>query len=255
VARADFQVTQPAPMSALTGKAIDEFRVGHPAEVIALLRQLADQAVLVQLSTPGGANYTTVVWAVDAQARRIRFDANAAHPQIRALTEAGEATAVAYLAAIKLQFDAHGLMLVHGNNASTLQANLPEVMYRFQRREHFRVRTRDNAQALFRHPALPQMGLELRVLDVSAGGCALALPADVPPVAAGIDIAGVRLELDANTRLVVTLHIEHVSGGFHPGASGTRLGCSFKSLSGDAQRALQLYIDATQRRSKFLSIG
>lgn len=255
MAGADFQVTQPAPMSALTGQAIDEFRVGHPAEVIALLRRLVDGSVLVQLSAPGGANYTTVVWAVDAQARRIRFDADAAHPQIRALIEAGEATAVAYVEAIKLQFDVQGLMLVHGNNASTLQANLPAVMYRFQRREYFRVRTHERAQAQFTHPAAPQMGLELRVLDVSAGGCALALPADVPPVTAGIDIAGARLELDANTRLVVTLHIEHVSGGFHPGARGTRLGCSFKSLTGEAQRALQLYIDATQRRSKFLSIG
>jgi c-di-GMP-binding flagellar brake protein YcgR len=255
MAGGDFQPTQPAPLSALTGQAIDEFRVGHPAEVIGLLRQLADRSVLVQLCAPGDASYTTVVWAVDAQARRIRFDADAAHPQIRALIDAGEATAVAYVDAIKLQFDVQGLMLVHGNNASTLQANLPQALYRFQRREYFRVRTRDSAQAQLQHPALPEMGLTLRVVDVSAGGCALALPADVPPLAAGIDIAGVRLDLDPNTRLVVTLHIEHVSGGFHPGARGTRLGCSFKSLAGEAQRVLQQYIDASQRRSKFLSIG
>jgi c-di-GMP-binding flagellar brake protein YcgR len=255
MAAADFQPTQPAPLSALTGQAIDEFRVGHPAEVIALLRRLVDSAVLVQLSAPADAAYTTVVWAVDTQARRIRLDADAANTQVRALIEAGEATAVAYIDSVKLQFDLRGLMLVHGHNASTLQANLPDVMYRFQRREYFRVRTRDSAQAQLRHPAMPEMALALRVVDVSAGGCALALPADVPQVAAGIDIAGVRLELDPNTRLVVTLHVEHVTGGFLPGARGTRLGCSFKSLSGDAQRVLQQYIDTTQRRSKLLSLG
>jgi c-di-GMP-binding flagellar brake protein YcgR len=254
MAGTDFQVTQPAPMSALTGQAIDEFRVAHPAEVIGLLRQLVDSAVLVQLSSPSGAAYTTVVWAVDAQAKRIRFDADAAHPQIRAIIDGGEATAVAYVESIKLQFDVHGLMLVHGNNASTLQADLPEVMYRFQRREYFRVRTREGAHAQLRHPALPDMTLSLRVLDVSVGGCALALPANVPPMAAGIDIAGVRLDLDESTRLVATLHVQHVSGGFHPQARGTRLGCSFKALGGEAQRTLQQYIDATQRRGRLLTL-
>jgi c-di-GMP-binding flagellar brake protein YcgR len=253
--RPDFQATQPAPVSALTGRAIDEFRVGHPIEVLALLKRLVDGNVMVQLSAPGGAAYTSVLWTVDAAQRRIGFDADPAHPQVRSLLDAGEATAVAYLEAIKLQFDLRGLILVHGNNASTLQATLPEVMYRFQRREYFRVRTRDDAVAHLRHPSLPEMSLALRVLDISVGGCALALAPQVPPIAAGIDIAGVRLDLDADTRLDATLHVQHVSSGLLSSASGSRLGCSFASLDGPSQRALQKYIDLTQRRAKLLSIG
>jgi hypothetical protein len=134
ISRPDFQPTQPAPLSALTGNAIDEFRVDHPAEVLSLLRRLVDGNVLMQLSAPGGASYTTVLWALDATQRRISFDADPNHPQVRPLVDAGEVTAVAYLDAIKLQFDLQGLMLVHGNNASALQAALPSVLYRFQRR-------------------------------------------------------------------------------------------------------------------------
>lgn len=253
--RPDFQPTQPAPMSLASGNPIDEFRVGHPAEVLSLLRRLVDGNTLIQLSAPGGASYTTVLWAVDAQQRRISFDADASHPQVGPLVEAGEVTAVAYLDAIKLQFDLQGLMLVHGSNASALQAALPAVLYRFQRREYFRVKAREGAVARLRHPALPEMQLALRLLDVSIGGCALALPGDVPPIAAGIRIAGVKVELDADTHFEATLGIQHVSGGFHPQARGARLGCSFVALGGAAERSLQRYIDLTQRRSRLLSLG
>ena len=251
----NFEATQPAPLSALSGRAIDEFRVDHPEEVMSLLRRLVDSAVLVQLSAPGGAAYTSTLWAVDRQGRRVSFDADAAHPQIRALVEAGEATAVAYLDAIKLQFDLHGLMIAHGHNASALQAVLPDVLFRFQRREYFRVRTRDSAVAHLRHPASRGEMLTLRVLDVSVGGCALQLPAEAAPIEPGTPIDGVRLELDADTLLVAPLTVQHVSGGFGSNTRVSRLGCSFARLDGTSQRALQRYIDLTQRREKFLLLG
>jgi flagellar brake protein len=252
--RLDFQPTRPAPIEALTGQAADEFRVVHPAEQAALLKRLVEGNTLIQLSASGGAAYTTVLWTADPAARKVSLDADPAHLQLRALVEAGECTAVGYLEAIKVQFDLRGLVLVHGESASALQARWPEAIYRFQRREFFRVRTKDGALAHLRHPALPQMALALRVLDVSAGGCALMLPADVPPIAAGISIAGVRLELDEDTRFEATLSIQHVSGGMLAPAGGTRLGCSFQQLGGAAQRTLQRCIDLTQRRAKFLTL-
>jgi c-di-GMP-binding flagellar brake protein YcgR len=253
-ARPEFQNTQPAPASLQSGQAIDDFRVTHPAEMHRLLRQLVERQVLVQLSAPSGASYTTVLWSVDPQGRRLSLDANPSHPQIRALIDEGEATAVAYLDAIKLQFELHGLMFAHSDHASALQAALPDVMYRFQRRESFRVRTRDGALARLAHPAAPATALTLRVLDVSVGGCALALPPDVPPIDAGARLADVQLELDAETRFRCGITVQHVSGGFHPQARGLRLGCSFEALDGAAQRTLQRYIDLTQRRARFATL-
>lgn len=249
----DFQTTRPTPLSLLSGREIDEFRVANPAEVMSLLRRLVDSAVLVQLSSPSGAAYTSTLWAVDASARRISLDADPTHPQVRALVDGGEATAVAYLDAIKLQFDLHGLMMVHGQRASALQAALPAVMYRFQRREFFRVRTRDSALAHLRHP---KAGLiTLRVLDVSVGGCALSLPADMPPIDPGSTLEDVRIELDADTLFVASLKVQHVTGGLGSTSRNTRLGCEFVLSDGTSQRALQRYIDLTQRREKFLLLG
>jgi len=239
----------------LTGNALDEFRVAHPTELLALLRQLVDGNVLVHLSASGGAAYTTTVWTVDGQQGRISLAADAGQPAVRNLVDAGEATAVAYLDSVKLQFELQHLMLVHGPNASALQAALPAMLYRFQRRESFRVRTPANAapMASLRHPSVPDLQLALRVLDVSIGGCALALPADVPPLAAGLKLAGVHVDLDADTRFEATLTLQHVSGGMGSTQSGQRLGCAFGKLDGTAQRALQRYIDQTQKRRRLFS--
>ncbi len=251
-----FQDTQPAPLHELSGNSLDEFRVDHPNEQLALLRQLAETSVLVHLSTANGDAYTTTVWAVDAAQRRVSLAADAAQTQVRALVDAGEATAVAYLDSIKLQFDLHNLVLVHGANASALQAGLPNALYRFQRRDSFRVRTPAGAapSATLRHPALPNRPLALRVLDVSIGGCALALPKGVPPLSAGMTITGVHIEIDADTRFEAALTIQHVSAGMGSAQGGQRMGCAFGRLDGAAQRSLQLYIDQTQKRQRLFTL-
>jgi len=252
-----FQDTQPAPLHELTGNALDEFRVDHPKEQQALLRQLADGNVFVHVSAPDGSAYTTTVWAIDAAQRRVSLAADAGAPQVRALIEAGEATAVAYLDSVKLQFDLHQMVLVRGANASALQAAWPATMYRFQRRASFRVRTSGSGSptATFRHPTVPETLLALRVLDISIGGCALALPGDVPPLAAGIRLAGVHIELDADARFDATLTLQHVGGGTGSPASSRRLGCAFDKLGGAAERALQRYIDQSQKRRRLFSLG
>lgn len=254
MAQSAFVDTQPAPMSALSGDVLDDYRIDDPTEAQALLRRLVDQGTLIHLSAPGNAAYTSVLWAVDPDSHRVSFDADPAQPAVRALVDAGEATAVAYLDAIKLQFDLGDLMLVHGSTGSTLQAGWPASLYRFQRRSSFRVRARGGASARMRHPALPEMALALRVLDISLGGCALLLPANVPTLDAGITLARVRIELDADTHFDTAITVQHVSGGFGGATDARRLGCAFGTLDGPAQRSLQRFIDVTQRRQRMLAV-
>jgi c-di-GMP-binding flagellar brake protein YcgR len=251
-----FLETQPAGLTA--GGAMDpyaEFRIEQEREIAALLKQLAADSTPVVLSGPGGAGWTTVVWTVDIVQQRINFSADADNPHLQRLIEVEEATCVAYLDAVKLQFDAAHLMLVRGNKTCSLQADMPREMYRFQRRRSFRVRTagRGTPTALMRHPSIPDMQLGLRVLDVSIGGCALMLPGDVPPLPAGLEIRGVRIELDADTRFETDLLLHHVTAIQTP-SRGSRLGCEFMHVQPQAQRALQRYIDQTQKRRRLLSL-
>lgn len=259
-----FQDTRPAEFDAAAGPdPWGEFRVDQPQERLSLLRAVRDGGVPVVLSAPDGSAMTVSLWALDAGQDRMNFSVDARAPQLQQLVDADEAVAVAYLQNVKLQFDLQGLTLVHGQDSAALQCRLPDEIYRFQRRSSYRVRTGEGRgpSLSFRHPSLPDMSLRLRVLDISIGGCALWLPADVPPVQAGTLLAEVQVELDSDTRFVSAVVLAHVSAqgaAGPPGGNGThgvRVGCGWHRLPPAAERALQRWIDRTQRRRHLLSLG
>jgi len=231
------------------------FRVPTSDARIALLRELRDGSVPVLVSSPAGAALRTAVWAMDTNQQRINFSVDERNPQLARLVESDEAVGVAYLASVKLQFELTGLMLVRGLRACTLQAEMPQEIYRFQRRSSFRVRAPDrhSPSARLHHPAIPDMLLTLRLLDVSAGGCALWLPDDVPLLQAGTQLAAVHVELDAETRFTAGLVLQHISA-IAPGEHGVRLGCEWQSLGSGAERTLQRWIDLAQKRRRLLSL-
>ena len=251
-----FEHTQPATLDA-AGSADPwaPFRVERPEERLALLRQLRDGSVPVNLNGPDGSLLTTTLWAVDAATRRLSFSADPGLPVLDRLVEAGEVVAVAYMDSVKLQFELQGVVLVRGTQASTLQALMPAALYRFQRRSAYRVRLaeRHAPTAHFRHPAIPDMPLALRVLDLSIGGCALWCPHDVPPLQAGTQLGQVTVTLDDDTRFTVSLQLQHLSS-LSLADNGLRLGCEWQRLGGGDQRVLQRWIDQTQKRRRLLAL-
>jgi c-di-GMP-binding flagellar brake protein YcgR len=251
-----FHDTRPAALDASGGEdAWAPFRVTHPHERLSLLRQLRDGQQAVILNGPDGAVLTSSLWSVDGPQGRLSFTADLGLPALTRLVDSDEAVAVAYMDSVKLQFDLHGFMVVRGGQTTTLQCTQPEVIYRFQRRGAFRVRTpeRQAPTAHLRHPSIPDMRLSLRVLDVSIGGCALWFPHDLPPLQAGTRISEVTVELDSDTRFTTTLQLQHVTS-LGAADSGVRLGCEWKNLGGAAERVLQRWIDQMQKRRRLLSL-
>lgn len=261
--RNTFQDTRPAELDASGATdAWAEFRVDHPQERLRLLRQLRDESVPVIINASSGATLTTSLWAVDTVQQRLNFSADAALPQLADVIDADEIVAVAYLESVKLQFELTGLVLVRGTQASTLQAGVPREIYRFQRRNAYRVRTQDRNDplALLRHPAIPDMQLALRVLDVSIGGCALWLPTDVPPLQPGTRIGEMTVQLDAETRFTPAALLQHVSTTRTTESAGrsergVRMGCEWQRLGGNAERTLQRWIDQAQKRRRLLTLS
>jgi len=231
------------------------FRVPDADARVALLRQLRDGSVPLSVSSPCGASLRTTIWAMDTPQKRLNFSVEERNPQLQQLVQSDEAVAVAYLESVKLQFELCNLILVHGQRACTLQTDMPSDIYRFQRRGAFRVRApqRHSPSARLRHPAIPEMELSLRLLDVSVGGCALWLPDDVPLLQAGTLLGEVQVELDAETRFSSGLSVQHVSA-IGPGEHGVRLGCEWAALGGIAERILQRWIDQAQKRRRLLSL-
>lgn len=232
-----------------------DYRCETPAEVQALLLELRDTAGPTVLSGPDGAALSASLWTVDPAMQRISFDVEGGHPALEPLVGGNECTAVAYLRSVKLQFDLDDLMLVRGRRGTALQARLPALLYRFQRREAFRVRSLDRPCAVveLRHPAMPEMLLALRVLDISTSGCALQVPPDVPPLPLDIVVDGAQLALDLGTRLPVSLHLLHASS-LGQQADGLRLGCALVAPEPDTVRLLQRHVDQLQRKRRLLAL-
>ncbi len=249
--------TQPTPLDAIAAASggLEPFRLAAPAEIAATLRRLQDASVLVNLNGPHGSVYTTSLWTMDAARGTLSFAADAADPQLQAVLEGGEAVVVAYLDNVKIQFDVGHLVVVHGTRSCALTSSYPHELFRFQRRESYRVRPllRDAPLARLQHPMIPDMALALRILDLSVGGCALLLPQDVPLIDPGVLVNRVVLELDATTRFETGLRLHHVTS-IHAESSGVRLGCEFVRLSQDAERTLQRHIDQTQKRRRALRL-
>ena len=252
------QDTLPMPLESLSAAAggLDEFRITSPREVTAMLKQFQDGNVLMNLNGSNGAMLSTTLWSVDPARGQLSFSADVNAPVTHQLVECEEAIAVGYLDSIKVQFDLQGLVLVRGTGGhATISAAMPRLLYRFQRRNAFRVRPllRSSPMARVRHPAIAEMQLALRVIDVSIGGCALFLPEDVPPMQAGMVMNQVQIDLDADTRLHTNLRLQHVSA-LNPESRGVRLGCEFVSPGADMQRSLQRFIDQTQKRRRLMSL-
>ena len=252
------QDTRPVELEPSDGpEAWAEFRVTTLQERLRLMRELRDHDVPVVLNAPDGAALPTTLWAVEGEAQRLNFNAHTAPQQLARLVDANEAVAVAYLDNIKLQFDLQGFVLVHGAHASALHCPMPREVYRFQRRNAFRVRGagRLGPVVRFRHPGMPDMALTLRMLDLSIGGCAIWLPADVPPLQTGTRLGELQVELDADNRFAAPAVLQHLTDFAHSEhtSRGARIGCEWQSLSGHAQRVLQRWIDHAQQRGRRLS--
>lgn len=245
------------PLESLSAQhgGLDEFRISSPREIASMLRQFQDGNLLLNLNGNNGAMLSTTLWAMDSSRGMLSFSADANAPSTQQLTECEEAVVVGYLDSIKVQFDVTRLVLVRSPGGAAISTSFPREMFRFQRRNAFRVRPllRHSPAARLRHPAIPEMQLALRVMDVSIGGCALFLPDDVPALQPGVLVNEVQIELDADTRFRVDLQLHHVSSA-GPEARGVRLGCEFVRPGPESQRALQRYIDQTQKQRRLMSL-
>jgi c-di-GMP-binding flagellar brake protein YcgR len=233
----------------------ESYRLDEPAEVAALLGRCMAQHVTFTLATPDGVNYTTELVSVDRAAGCLNLAGTTHDLRLRSVIDADEALAVGYLDRVRVQFELSGMVMVHGSRECSVQARWPEAVFRFQRRETFRVTPLDHGkpQIHFEHPS--GTPLTLRLLDVSLGGLAFQLPAALPVIEPGRCIEHVIIELDALTRVDASLRVVHLSvlgdGGEAP--LPARVGCEWLRLDHEGARALQRFIDQTQKRQRLLT--
>jgi c-di-GMP-binding flagellar brake protein YcgR len=238
----------------LAPEGLEDFRISQPLEIQTLLSQMADQNIMIALTTPGGATYTTTVWEVDRTRQVVRMGADLIDRQLDQVLGSNEVMAVGYLEQVKIQFEVQSLMRVKGEgDTRVLNCLFPLEIYRFQRRSNFRVRPLHTPPPVVRFRVRPSTDpLELRVIDVSATGVALLMPEGAAAPRAGSQVVAVDVELDVDTYFVANLQVMHASP-LRQDLPGVRLGCEFEGLTGPALRALQRFIDQTQKRRRAMA--
>ncbi|MFG6461836.1 flagellar brake protein [Roseateles sp. DXS20W] len=233
----------------------EEFRVAAPAEITAYLHELQRDNATVLLSGPPSQSLASRITALDAAADVLGLAIGADPDGIsQALVASGEITAVAYLGAVKLQFELDGAVLVSGDQGTVLRAGLPTRLYRFQRRQAYRVQPAGSVYPRVVLPGGDVAGRALRVLDISIGGLALAAPPGTPPLPLGQATTGLVLELDRLTALRVSLLPHHASPIAGDALGAQQMGCAFVDPDAVTTRALQMYVDQTQKRRRLLKL-
>ncbi|WP_310386994.1 flagellar brake protein [Roseateles sp.] len=225
----------------------EDFRLLAPIEILGLLRMLQAQNTRISLSAPNGAGLSCSLKDIDPERASLGFDAGPATEEIQALLSADEITAVAYLDQIRVQFVLEDPVLING----ALRCNSPTVMYRFQRRQSFRVQSNlRTPQVRLLHPLAANRPLSLRILDLSLGGLALLVPAEVAPFPLGCELPSVQVMLGREVRFRTGLRLQNSRSVGDMG--NLQQGWTFMQLDAEATLYLQRYIDQTQIMDRML---
>ncbi|WP_431287405.1 flagellar regulator YcgR PilZN domain-containing protein [Roseateles chitinivorans] len=116
-----------------------DFRMDAPGEIMNWLRELLQSQARIQLSTPEGEAIHTVLRALDTPHGMLTMEAPQAGDTLAPVLASDELVATAFLDKIKLQFDVSGLVAIRGDGAEVLRSPVPLRLYRFQRRQAYRV--------------------------------------------------------------------------------------------------------------------
>lgn len=225
--------------------------IDNPAEIGAWFHDLGTEQAAVHFEGPEGEVWTVHMHRVVPGKALLEFRLPSLKLDAPAWVLRGPLWAHATLRRIRLDFEAPAQReLLSDAGLPLLRMALPAQLRRHQRRQAFRVQPTS-----VHHPRawLPRAGalpMNLRTVDLSAGGVALLWPPALPLPRPGDLLPGVELELGRDHRLRLQLQVQHL--GEAPGETQVRVGCAFVGLSADGERELALYLNHLQRRQRGL---
>ena len=180
------------------------------------------------------------------------LDGSADALQNQRMEHADALDCVTQLDKVRIQFLLRGQRLVEDGGSPGLRAPPPEALLRLQRREFYRLQT-PISEAVSCKLALPRVDgsrreAELRILDISGGGVAIAVPPVGVHFEPGTEFPDSLLRLPDTApipaRLVVRNLFRITRRG---GAEVLRAGCEFADLPRGAEDVIQRYILRVER--------
>lgn len=229
----------------------DRFLLTNPRQIRQLLQSLINQRSQISAHLGGrDQSFSTALLELDEDSLLLDLSVNEACN--RSAEQAEYLLCFAQLDKVRLRFRIADLERVGNDGVSGFRAPLPDSLYYLQRREHFRLETpiTESPMCVLRlDDASPPTELVLRVIDISAGGVAVALVPGQPIPENRQSYPGCVLQLPDADAIRLTLQVCNMYPHKLANGQGTlRVGLRFADLPRGADASIQRYIFRIERQ-------
>lgn len=244
-----------AHASLLDPESLSRFLLRDRREIVPILTSLADKRTMLTAYIDGQEPFATSVLGVAADDATVILDVSADESVNVRAAAASELTIAGRLEHIRLQFAVRNLRRVPYEGHLALQAALPEILVRLQRREFFRlatpVATPPVCSIVIEAPAGEKKTVSVRVVDISSGGVAVIVPPADITLTPGMEFDDCRLSLPEGEPIPVRIKVRNLfQVERQNGIRVWRAGCEFFGLSNALTARIQRYIFKVERDRK-----
>lgn len=226
----------------------DKLEIAHLLQMLA-----AERALVTAYLSPGSQSFLTMVLGLTPGDDAVLLDGSTSEAINRQIELAGQLTCITQLDRVRVQFSLGPPSRQAVEGGAAFSAPLPNEVLRLQRRDFFRLSTPVAQTVVCSIPLDARHGsgrrVEMRILDISTGGIAIAVPPSGLALAPGMSFDGCQLKLPESepisTRLTVRNLFRLVTRN---GTEMLRAGCQFTGLPPQAEGAIQRYIMRNERQ-------
>jgi len=238
-------------------EADDRYLVRNPRQVRGLLRALIEQRSLVSAHVGGrDQSFPTAVLEVDEDEDMLLLDGSPNEAANRAAAAASHLLCFAQLERVRIRFRLDTVERTEHEGHVAFRAAIPQGIHHLQRREHYRLETPITDSPTCAIGLDPDEdgtagadALVMRVIDISGGGLAVALPAGSPMLESGRVYRRCELRLPDQPPIPVALTVCSQSRQTLPnGVETCRVGVRFEDMPRGADEAIQRYIFRIDRQ-------
>ncbi|ATE59431.1 flagellar brake protein [Thauera sinica] len=230
------------------------FLLRDPREIAHLIRELSDERTLVTAHlAPGNQSFLTLVLGLTPGEDTLLLDGSTAEAINRQIEHAEQITCITQLDKVRVQFSLGRPSRSDAGSGPVFSAPLPAEILRLQRRDFFRLSTPVTHTVVCSIPLGAGRGkggrVDMRILDISTGGIAIAVPPTGIAFEPGMSFAGCRLELPDSEPIPAHLTVRNLFRLVtRNGVEMLRAGCQFSGLPAQAENVIQRYIMKNERQ-------
>ena len=230
---------------------LSRFVVSNGREIERILRGLMKNKVLLTVQgSKSKESFLTTLLGLDDRAKRLYIEC-AADKRVEGDLLAGTGVEfIAHYEGVRIQFTIPHGERVKFDGLDAYRLSLPDKVYRFQRRQYYRVEM-PQAQPVKCSIPLADRALEATIVDISVGGVGVRYDPSAITLNVGMELPGCRLSSPELGEYTITLKVRSSAQvTLKNGALVQRAGCEFIDLPVPMERAIQTYIFKLERERR-----